>query len=365
MAKDYYKVLGVARNATKEEIKKAYRLLAHKFHPDKGGSEARFKEVNEAYQILSDERKRAQFDQYGAVFEGGGGGGAGQAGFEWPGGFRADFGDGGFGDAAGFDFSDIFEDFLGGGQRSRRGTSERGRDLRIAVEIPFEESIMGTKKGIDLARIARCSRCTGSGAEPGTKMKTCPTCQGKGNIQKTQRTFLGSFTSVSACPECLGAGKRPETPCSQCRGKGIEQKTEHLEVFIPRGMREGEVLKITGKGDASLTGKTPGDLYIEVHVLVHEMFRRQGDDIIMSLPVRLSQAILGDAVEVATLDGAIKLKIPEGTQAGDILRVRGRGAWGSSGYGRGDLLVEIKVEIPKRVSKNIKEIVQELKREGY
>ncbi|MEK7082154.1 MAG: molecular chaperone DnaJ [Patescibacteria group bacterium] len=367
MAKDYYEVLGVARNATKEEIKKAYRSLAHKYHPDKGGNEARFKEINEAYQILSDERARAQFDQFGSVFEGAGA--RSQAGFEWPGGFRMDFGEGGFapGDARGFadfDFSDVFEDFLGGG-RARRGTGDRGRDLRAALEISFEESIMGAKKEIDVMRVSRCSRCAGSGAEPGTKMKTCPTCEGKGNIQKTQRTFLGSFTSVSACPECLGVGKRPETPCAQCRGRGAEQKTEQLEVFVPRGIREGEVLKITGKGDASVAGKAPGDLYIEIRVLPHRVFRRQGDDIVMAYAVRMSQAILGDAAEVGTLDGAIRLKIPEGTQSGDILRVRGKGAWRASGYGRGDLLIEIRVEVPKRLSRRAKDTVRSLAEEGF
>lgn len=365
MAKDYYKVLGVARNATKEEIKKAYRSLAHKYHPDKGGSEARFKEINEAYQILSDERKRAQFDQFGSVFEGHTGQ---QGGFEWPGGFRVDFGEGGFGAGdprgfADFDFSDVFEDFLGG-SRGRRGTGDRGRDLRTALEISFEESVMGAKKEMEVARVSRCSRCTGSGAEPGTKMKTCPICQGKGNIQKTQRTFLGSFTSVSACPECLGAGKRPETPCVQCGGRGAEQRMERLEVFVPRGMREGEVLKISGKGDASATGKAPGDLYIDIRVLPHDTFRRQGDDIVVALGVRMSQAILGDAVEVETLDGAIKLKIPEATQSGDVLRVRGRGAWRASGYGRGDLLVEIKVETPKGLSKRAREIIKQFAQEG-
>ncbi|MBI3630936.1 MAG: molecular chaperone DnaJ [Candidatus Sungbacteria bacterium] len=368
MAKDYYKVLGIARNASKEEIKKAYRALAHKFHPDKGGSESRFKEINEAYQILSDERKRAQYDQFGSAFDAASGGGQ-QGGFEWPGGFRVDFGEGGFpgGEGRGFadfDFSDMFEDFFGGAPTRRKGASERGRDLRIVLEISFEESVMGAKKEVDLSRLARCGRCAGSGAEPGTKMKMCPTCQGKGNIQKTQRTFLGSFTSVSACPECLGAGKRPEMPCAVCRANGVEQKLERLEIFIPRGIREAELLKITGKGDASVAGKAPGDLYVEIHVRPHEAFRRQGDDIVMALPIRMSQAILGDAMEVDTLDGAIKLKIPEGTQPGDILNIRGRGAWRPSGYGRGDLLVEIKVDIPKRLSKKAKEAIHNLKDEG-
>ena len=369
MAKDYYQVLNIARNASKEEVKKAYRKLAHKYHPDKGGDEKRFKEISEAYQILSNERSRAHYDQFGDA-PAPGAGRAGQGGFEWPGGFRVDFGEGapdnrGFGD---FDFSDVFEDVLGAGgfgPGRRKPDGARGKDIHIGLEIAFEESVMGAKKQIDLARIARCGACTGSGAEPGTKMKTCPMCQGKGNIQKTQRTFLGSFTAVSACPECMGAGKRPETPCGVCRGKGVEEKMERLEVFVPRGIREGEILKISGKGDASPAGKSPGDLYIEIRVLPHPVFRRQGDDVIMILPVRLSQAILGDTVDVATLDGAIRLKIPESTQPGDILSVRGRGAWRPSGYGRGDLLIEIKVEIPKHASKRVKDAGRTLAEEGF
>lgn len=368
MAKDYYKTLGVARNASKEEIKKAYRKLAHQYHPDKGGDEARFKEINEAYQILSDEQKRSQYDQFGGVFEGGSRGGEqGSSGFQWPGGFRVDFGEQGPG-SGDFDFSDIFEDFLGmgfgGGGRAR--TSERkGKDIRIDLEVPFEESILGAKKEIELGKLARCIRCNGSGGEPGSKTKPCPTCQGKGNVQKTQRTFLGSFTQVSTCPGCFGVGTRPETVCAQCRGKGVEQRVEQLEIFVPRGIRDGEILKITGKGEASLAGGVAGDLYAHVHVLPHKVFRRQGEDIIMALPIKLSQAITGDSVEVSAVDGAIKLKIPEGTQPGDILKVRGKGAYQPSGYGRGDLLVEVKVEVPRKAGKKIKELAEDLKKEGY
>ena len=370
MAKDYYKILNIARNANKDEVKKAYRKLAHKFHPDKGGDEKRFKEINEAYQILSDDQKRTQYDQFGRTSDQQQASGSGQGGFEWPGGFRVDFGEGGPADGRGFsdfDFADVFEDFFGGGGGARRkgAAAERGRDLRIAVEIPFEESIMGAKKEIQIMRMVRCTRCNGSGGEPGTKIQTCTTCAGKGNIQKTQRTFLGAFTQVSVCPECRGEGKTPEQACTECHAKGVSEKQEALEVFIPRGIRDGEVLKITGKGDTTISSRAPGDLYIEIHVLLHAVFRRQGDDIVMRLPLKVSQAILGDTVDVETLDGAIRLKIPEGTQPGDILSVHGRGAWRPSGYGRGDLLVEIKVEIPKRISKNIKEIMQGLKHEGY
>ena len=371
MAKDYYKTLGIARNASKDEIKKAYRKLAHQYHPDKGGDEVRFKEVSEAYQILSDDQKRSQYDQFGSVFEGGGQGGDQYSeGFQWPGGFRVDFSEQGPNGGGEFDFSDIFQDFLGmgfgGGAGGRTKTHERkGKDIRIDLEILFDESILGAKKDIELGKLSRCARCNGSGGEPGSKTKTCPTCQGKGNVQKTQRTFLGSFTSVSVCPECLGAGTRPETVCRQCRGKGVEQRVEQLEIFVPRGIRDGEILKITGKGEASLAGGVAGDLYAHVHVLPHKIFRRQGEDIIMALPIKLSQAITGDSVEVSAVDGAIKLKIPEGTQPGDILKVRGKGAYHPSGYGRGDLLVEIKVEIPRKTNKRVKELARDLKQEGF
>lgn len=363
--KDYYSVLGVARNATREEIKKKYRELAHKHHPDKGGDESRFKEVNEAYQVLSDDAKRSQYDQFGQVFEGGK-----QGGFEWPGGFRFDFGGGrpfdpGQGD---FDFSDVFEDlFTGGfgmGARAKR-SERRGKDLRADLSISFEESILGGRRELELSKLSRCSRCEGSGGEAGTKTKNCSTCQGRGNLQKTQRTFLGSFTQISTCPECLGSGKRPEVLCSQCHGRGVEQRTEILEIFIPKGVRDGEILKITGKGESSLAGGAPGDLYVSLKVAPHKIFHRQNDDIIMELPLKLSQAILGDTMDVETIDGAIRLKIPEGTQPGDILKVRGKGVYLSSGYGRGDLLIEIKVAVPKKMSKKTRDLIQELKEEGF
>lgn len=358
MAKDYYKVLGIAQNATKDEIKKAYRTLAHKFHPDKGGDEARFKEVNEAYQILSDDKKRSHYDQFGQVFEGSAHGG----GFEWPGGFNFDSGGN---DGGGLDFGDIFEDFLGmGGGGRARTRSRKGKDIRVDMAIPFEEGVFGGKREIELSKLSRCQHCSGSGGEPGAKMQSCPTCQGKGNIQKTQRTFLGAFTAVTTCPECLGTGKRPDKLCSDCAGRGVRDSTERLEIYIPRGIRDGEILKITGKGEASLSGGTPGDLYIKITVVPHKVFRRQGDDLIMQMPLSLSEAILGETKEIQTLDGTIKLKIPEGTQPGDILKVRGRGVYSSSGYGRGDLLIEAKVQVPKKLSKRTKELIAELKKEG-
>ena len=364
MAKDYYKVLGVPRNATKEDIKKAYRKLAHQYHPDKGGDEALFKEVSEAYQVLSNDQKRAQYDQFGRVFEGGQAGpGKGGFGFEWPGGFHFD---GDFGGGAEFDFSDVFEDFLSGfGGGVRQKTRDRkGRDIKTELEIPFEEAVFGGKREVELSKLSRCSRCEGSGGEPGSKLESCKTCDGKGNIQKTQRTFLGSFTQVSTCPECQGSGKRPEKKCHDCGGRGVANAVERIEVFVPKGIREGEVLKITGKGEASVAGGVPGDLYIRVRVRPHPRFRRQENDIVMELPIKLSQAILGDTVDVEMLDGEIKLKVPEGTQSGDVLKVRGKGAPSASSYGRGDLLIQIKVEIPRHISKKTKALFQELREEG-
>ena len=233
------------------------------------------------------------------------------------------------------------------------------------IEISFEESILGGKRELELSKLSRCARCNGLGGEPDTKLKNCPTCQGRGNLQKTQRTFLGSFTQVSTCPECLGSGKRPENICQQCRGRGVEQRIEQLEIFIPKGIRDGEILKITGKGEASLSGGVPGDLYANLRVRPHKIFQRQGDDIVMHLPIKLSQAVLGDNIDVETLDGIIKLKLPESTQSGDMLKIRGKGAYMSSGYGRGDLLVEIYVEIPKKINKQVKEVMHQLKKEGY
>ena len=367
MAKDYYKILGVARNASKDEIKKAYRVLAHKHHPDKaGGDESRFKEINEAYQVLADERKRGQYDQFGQVFEGGGSAGNG-SGFEAPGGFRFDFGGagGGFPD---FDMSDVLGDFFGGGGRgggARRQAERRGKDLKVDLAISFAESIFGGRREIELSKLSRCSACAGSGGEPGSQIKNCPACSGSGNMQKTQRTFLGSFTQVSVCTECFGSGRRPEKLCPTCRGSGVEQRTERLEIFIPKGVREGEVLKMSGKGEASLMGGVPGDLYIELHITPHEQFRRQGDDVVMRLPIKLTQAVLGDALDLVTLDGTILLKIPEGTQAGDILKVRGKGAYHAGGYGRGDLLIEIKIDLPRKVSRKLRDSFEDLRRDGY
>ncbi|MBI4132615.1 MAG: molecular chaperone DnaJ [Candidatus Sungbacteria bacterium] len=367
MPRDYYKVLGVPRNATKDDIKKAYRRLAHLYHPDKGGSETKFKEINEAYQVLGDERKRAQYDQFGTVFESARG--PGQEGFQWApgagfGGFNFSEDLRGFGD---FDFSDVFEDVFsgfgfGGGARDKR--SKKGRDIQIELEIPFEEIIFGGRHPVDINKISACERCQGSGSEPGTKMRKCGTCQGRGRVEKTQRTFLGALSQITACPACQGRGEVPEVACRDCGGKGATKRLESIEIFIPKGVEDGELLKISGKGEASVASGVPGDLYVKIRVQADKIFRRQGNDLVMALPIKFTQAALGDSVEVKTPDGEIKLKVPEGTESGDILKVRGKGVPQARGYGRGDLLVEIKVLTPRHLSKRARETVEKLKEEG-
>ena len=366
MTKDFYKILGVPRNATRDDIKKAYRRLAHQYHPDKGGSEAKFKEINEAYQILGDEKKRAQYDQFGTVFESGR---PGQGGFEWApgagfGGFN--FGEDfrGFGD---FDFADVFEDVFSGfgfGGTGSQRRSKKGRDIQIELEIPFEEIIFGGRHPVDINKISVCERCKGSGSEPDTKMAKCGTCQGRGRVEKTQRTFLGALSQITACPTCQGRGEIPEVVCRDCGGKGALKRLESMEIFIPKGMEDGELLKISGKGEASVDGGVPGDLYVKIRMRPDKIFRRQGNDLVMSLPIKFTQAALGDSVEVKTPDGTIKLKIPEGTESGDILKIRGKGVPMARGYGRGDLLVEAKVLTPRHLSRKTREAVEKLREDG-
>lgn len=363
MAKDFYKILGVPRNATHDDIKKAYRRLAHQFHPDKqGGNEAKFKEINEAYQVLSDERKRQQYDQFGAVF-GDGRNPGGQAGFEWAGGFP--FGDGskGFGD---FDFADIFEDVFPGfgtGAASPR-RSRKGRDIQIELEAPFEEMIFGGRHEVALDKISPCVHCGGSGAEPGSKFDKCGSCQGSGRVEKTQRTFLGALSQITICPQCNGRGELPQERCKECAGRGVKKAVERLEIFVPKGIENGELLKISGKGEGSPWGGVPGDLYVKIRVRPDKVFRRQGNDLVMALPIKFTQAVLGDSVEIKTPESAIKLKIPEGTESGDILKIRGKGMPHPHGYGKGDLLIEIKVITPRHLSRKARETVEKLKEEG-
>lgn len=369
MKKDFYETLGVAKGASKDEIKKAFHKLAHKHHPDKkDGNADKFKEVNEAYQTLSDDKKRAQYDQYGQTFDGAGGaGGFGGQGF---GGF--DFsGAQGFGQGQQFDFGDlgdIFSDFFGGGMggsgggRNGRGGKPRGSDISTEITIPFSESIFGSTRVIVLTKTSTCETCKGNGAKPGTETITCDRCNGNGQVRETKRSILGSFTTVQECSKCHGAGKIPKEPCATCKGSGVHRKEERMEVNIPAGIENGQMVRLVGMGEAAPHGTT-GDLYIKVRVEKHKTIEREGHNLSSTISIRLSDALLGADYQVDTLDGAVDISIPAGTTFGDTLRVKGKGVpTGKSS--RGDFIVKIEIEIPKKLSGKAKKIVEELRGEG-
>ncbi len=356
MNKNYYDILGVAKNATKDEIKKAYRKLAHKYHPDKdGGSEEKFKEINEAYYVLGDDKRRAEYDRYGRVFTGANGG---------P---NSDFT--GFGENFDFssfssdfpDLSEIFSDFFGFGQRGGGNYRNRGRDISIDVELTFEESVFGAIRKILITKPGVCDNCHGSGAEKGAEMKTCGYCQGSGRIRETKSSLFGTFTALKNCDRCRGTGKIPTKKCGTCKGEGVLKKSEEITVEVPNGIQNGEMIKLTGKGEAISQG-IAGDLYVKIHVKPHHLFKREGNDLLMDLNIPLSEALLGGEKKIQTLDGEIKLKIPEGVNYADILRVRGKGIPYKNT--RGDLLIKVIVKIPKNLSKKSRQLIEELKKEG-
>lgn len=350
MSKDYYKILGVNKSASKEDIKKAFRNLAHKFHPDKGGDEGKFKEVNEAYSVLSDDKKRAEYDAYGRVFSDGTGG-QGFGGFDF-----SQFTQGGGFEQ--FDFGDIFGEFFGGGRQRAR----RGRDISIDIELTFEEAVFGVERKILLTKTAVCEICQGSGGSPGTQFDTCKTCNGKGKIKEVRGTFFGSFTSERVCPNCTGSGKIPKERCRNCKGTGSVRKESEINVKIPPGIENGEMIRISGGGEEIVRG-TAGDLYIKVHVKRHPIFKKEGYNLVMDLKIKLSDALLGNEYNLRTLDGDIVLKIPENISFGEILRVKGKGIPDDRGK-RGDLLVRIMIELPKKLSKEAKKILEQLRKEG-
>lgn len=354
MAKDYYKILDVKKDATQDEIKKAFRTLAHKYHPDKGGDEAKFKEVSEAYQILSDEKKRAEYDTYGSVGGQGFGGGQQGGGF---GGFQGGFGGQGF---DGVDLNDIFGDFFGGG-RSRKESS-RGRDIAVDLEVSFSEAIFGVEHKVRITKTSACDTCHGNGAKPGSKMKECSHCKGRGRTQESVRTILGTFAQERECSVCSGSGKIPEEKCVTCKGAGVVRKDEQITIRVPAGIQNGEQVRLLGAGEAILNGKA-GDLYVRIHVGQHKVFKREGQNLVMTLTVKLSDAILGAEYAVQTLDGEIKLKIPKGVSSGEVLRVREKGV-PFSGKHRGDLLIKIEVKTPTKLSRNAEKLVEDLRREG-
>ena len=363
MAKDYYQILGISRNASPDEIRKAYHKLAHKHHPDKGGDEKKFKEINEAYQTLSDKEKRTQYDRFGQVFEGFPGGGPG---FE-PG-FDFGFGRGKFGEDFEFEFGDLgemMEEIFGFGQPQRRKDLKKGKDIEIDLEIPLEDTLKGKEKEITLAKMTSCSRCQGSGAEPGTKITECFSCRGTGEVQQIKKTFFGSFTRATICPECRGEGYRPEKPCNVCKGEGRLRREEDIKIFIPAGVDTNQVIKVEGKGEAGRRGGKPGDLYCRIFVKSHPVFKRKGDDLYLKTPISFSQAALGEEVEIKTLEGKkVLLKVPPGTESGKILRISDKGIPHFSGYGKGDMYVELIVKTPKKLTKKQKELLEALKKEG-
>lgn len=353
--RDYYEVLGIQKSASKEEVKKAFHKLAHKFHPDKSTGDAdKFKEVSEAYSILSDDKKRAEYDSYGRVFSDGAGPGA-AGGFSGGGFDFSQFQDafqGGFG----FDFSDFF-----GGQGGGRG-GRRGRDVSIDLEINFKESVFGTKRTVLLAKIAQCETCHGSGGEPGTEIDTCKHCNGSGKVHETSNSFFGQITMQSPCRHCHATGKVPKEKCHTCRGEGVYRKQEEIEIVVPAGIDGGEMIRLTGAGEA-VAGGNSGDLYVKVHVQPDARFKKDGINLITDLSVKLSDALLGAEYQVTTLDGEQSLDIPMGVTHGEMIRITGKGIPTPRGK-RGDLFVRVKINLPQKLSREAKKLIEKLKEEG-
>lgn len=349
--KDYYEVLGIDKGASEEEIKKAFRKLAIQYHPDKnkGNKEAedKFKEINEAYQVLSDPQKKAQYDQFGTSDFDAGGGGFG--GFD----FSGDMG--GFGD-----LGDIFGSFFGGGFSSsrRRNGPEKGADLELNLNLTFEEAVFGVEKEISINRHERCETCSGTGSKPGTSSKTCDKCGGSGQIRTQRSTPLGSFISTSVCDKCGGKGKLITDPCPVCKGAGKERKNRKIKVNIPAGVDTGNVLPLRGQGEHGNNGGPPGDIYINLRVASHPKFKRDGVDIHIDTHISFGNAALGTEITVPTVDGDVKYNVPAGTQSGTVFRLRSKGVPRVNGHGRGDQYVNVIVDIPKSLNEKQKEALK-------
>ncbi|MCL5997332.1 MAG: molecular chaperone DnaJ [Chloroflexi bacterium] len=347
---DYYEVLGVPRDAGADDIKKAFRKLARQYHPDvnkEPAAEAKFKEINEAYEILSDEQKRAAYDRYGhAAFRNGSGfGGAGQ------------------GDFGGFtDINDIFNEFFGGFTRTgqQRHSPRRGADLRYDLKLEFLEAVFGVEKEIEIVRNETCPRCSGAGAEPGTTPSRCRTCNGTGEVRRMQQSILGSFVSVTTCPTCGGTGEVIAVPCKQCGGKKQVRSTRTLSVNIPPGVDNGTQIRLNNEGEPGLNGGPPGNLYVVVNVVPHQYFRRKDQDIIIEIGVNVAQAALGDEIEVPTVDGKERLVIPPGTQGGSVFRLKGKGVPHLRRNARGDQIVVIGVSVPQSLTVEQRRLFMEL-----
>lgn len=349
--RDYYDILGVDRNADEQTIKKAYRKLAMKYHPDRNPddkeAEHKFKEASEAYEVLGNKEKRKMYDQFGHA----GLGGNGQGGF----------GGGGFSGFGGFEdiFGDIF-DMFGGGYSSgrKRNRPQKGADIKTEVKLTFEEAAFGIDKEIEIFRHEECESCKGTGAKPGSSSKTCPKCSGSGEVRYSQRTPLGQFVNVKTCDMCHGEGKIVEDPCDECKGEGKVRKRKKINVKIPAGVDDGSVITLRGAGEMGIKGGPSGDLYIIIKMLPHKVLKRDGYDVICEIPITFVQASLGDEIVVPTLDGKVKYKIPEGTQSGTIFRLKDKGIQILNGYGRGDQYVKVIVEVPRKLNEEQKDILR-------
>jgi molecular chaperone DnaJ len=353
--KDYYNILGVEKSASKDDVKKAFRKLAHQYHPDKqGGDEQKFKEIGEAYSVLGDDKKRAEYDSYGRTFNGGGqqAGGFDFSGFDF----------GGFGGqqqgGVEFDLGDMFGSFFGGGRPRQR----RGRDISIDIELAFKDAIFGVERKVLLAKVGTCDTCSGSGAKKGTDMVTCTTCNGAGKVHETRQTMLGVFSTAHACTVCNGTGKVPKEKCATCGGQGVLRRQEEVTIAVPAGIENGEMIRLTGGGEA-IQGGTPGDLYVKIHVKEDKRYRREGTDLVRTLEVKLSDALLGATHKVDTLDGEVSVKIPQGVTFGERLRIKGKGI-PTRGSSRGDLYFEINIHMPGKLSKSAQKAIEVLRAEG-
>lgn len=357
MSKDYYAILGVDKKASKDEIKKAFHKMAHKYHPDKsGGDEAKFKEVNEAYQTLSDEQKRASYDQFGSDGpQMGGFGGGGFDGFDFSG-FSAQ---GGPASGWEFDIGDMFGGMFGGGGRARK---PRGNDLQTSMTINFKESIFGVEKELKVTKPSTCNTCKGDGATPGTKLDTCSTCNGAGVVRNIQRTILGSIATNQTCSKCNGAGKIPKDPCKTCHGTGVVNDTRTIKVSIPSGIQNGETLRLSSMGEA-VQGGPSGDLYVHMSVTPHKTISRKGADLYTNLDIKLTDALLGAQYSIETLEGNEAISIPAGTKIGSTVIIKERGVPLSKSK-RGNFVVQLNIKLPEKISKEAKAIIEELKKQG-
>jgi len=341
--RDYYEILGLDRNATDEDVKRAFRKLAFQYHPDHNrddGAEAKFKEVNQAYEVLSDADKRTAYDRFGHSG-----------------------GEGLFGrglDDLDFGFGDIFEAFFGGTKTTSRQAPQRGTALQYGITITLEDAAFGSEKEISIPRTENCSVCQGTGSKPGSQPSQCPNCNGAGQVRRVQASIFGRFTNISTCPQCHGEGRIITEPCQQCRGSGREKQKRNIQVKIPAGVGDGSQIRLRGEGDAGTRGGSPGDLYISISVAEHELFTRNGDNILYELPINFVQAALGGEVEIPTIEGKDKLKLPTGCQAGTVFRLKNKGIPHLQGRGRGDQMVMVSVVTPESLTKDQRKLFEEL-----